>query len=388
MSHTPATAAKVIPFNKPYLGAEELEAITEVFESGNIGGNGKVGSNLSALLQQKFGLHRALLTTSCTHALEMAGMALDWGPGDEVILPSFAFVTAATAVVRQGATPIFAEIDEKTWNIDPADVERHITPRTRAIIPVHYAGQGCDMDALMAIAKKHNLDIVEDAAQGIGAKYNGQWLGTIGDIGAYSFHVTKNVICGEGGAFLTNREDIAQRAEIIMEKGTNRSQFLRGAAEKYSWVDIGSSYVVSDLLAAIARAQFAKMDEINRMRGVVWQRYQEGLADLADEGLLVLPYVHPKAEPNWHIYGFRIVEMERRTALFDFMDARGIKATFHFVPLHSSPYGLDNLGYKGDEFPITDRVSQSLIRLPLYPHLEPADQDFIIETIHDFFRGN
>ncbi|MBZ0317486.1 MAG: dTDP-4-amino-4,6-dideoxygalactose transaminase [Anaerolineae bacterium] len=388
MSHTPATAAKVIPFNKPYLGAEELEAITEVFESGNIGGNGKVGSNLSALLQQKFGLHRALLTTSCTHALEMAGMALDWGPGDEVILPSFAFVTAATAVVRQGATPIFAEIDEKTWNIDPADVERHITPRTRAIIPVHYAGQGCDMDALIAIAKKHNLDIVEDAAQGIGAKYNGQWLGTIGDIGAYSFHVTKNVICGEGGAFLTNREDIAQRAEIIMEKGTNRSQFLRGAAEKYSWVDIGSSYVVSDLLAAIARAQFAKMDDINRMREVVWQRYQEGLADLADEGLLVLPYVHPKAEPNWHIYGFRIIEMERRAALFDFMDARGIKATFHFVPLHSSPYGLDNLGYKGDEFPITDRVSQSLIRLPLYPHLDPVDQDFVIETIHDFFRGN
>lgn len=388
MSHTPATAAKIIPFNKPYLGAEEFQAITEVFESGNIGGNGKVGSNLSALLQQKFNLHRALLTTSCTHALEMAGMALDWGPGDEVILPSFAFVTAATAVVRQGATPIFAEIDEKTWNIDPADVERHITPRTRAIIPVHYAGQGCDMDALMAIAKKHNLDIVEDAAQGIGAKYNGQWLGTIGDIGAYSFHVTKNVICGEGGAFLTNREDIAQRAEIIMEKGTNRSQFLRGAAEKYSWVDIGSSYVVSDLLAAIARAQFAKMDDINQMRGVVWQRYQEGLADLADEGLLVLPYVHPKAEPNWHIYGFRIIEMERRAALFDFMDTRGIKATFHFVPLHSSPYGLDNLGYKGDEFPITDRVSQSLIRLPLYPHLDPADQAFIIETIHDFFRGN
>ncbi|GIK62388.1 MAG: dTDP-4-amino-4,6-dideoxy-D-glucose transaminase [Chloroflexota bacterium] len=388
MSHTPATAAKIIPFNKPYLGAEEFQAITEVFESGNIGGNGKVGSNLSALLQQKFNLHRALLTTSCTHALEMAGMALDWGPGDEVILPSFAFVTAATAVVRQGATPIFAEIDEKTWNIDPADVERHITPRTRAIIPVHYAGQGCDMDALMAIAKKHDLDIVEDAAQGIGAKYNGEWLGTIGDIGAYSFHVTKNVICGEGGAFLTNREDIAQRAEIIMEKGTNRSQFLRGAAEKYSWVDIGSSYVVSDLLAAIARAQFAKMDEINRMRGVVWQRYQEGLADLADEGLLVLPYVHPKAEPNWHIYGFRIIEMERRATLFDFMDARGIKATFHFVPLHSSPYGLDNLGYKGDEFPITDRVSQSLIRLPLYPHLDPTDQDFIIETIHDFFRGN
>lgn len=387
MSSASPTATKIIPFNKPYLGVDELEAITEVLETGNIGGNGKVTANLSALLQEKFGLRRALLTTSCTHALEMAGMALNWGPGDEVILPSFAFVTAATAVVRQGATPVFAEIDEKTWNIDPVDVERRITSRTRGIIPVHYAGQGCDMDALMAIAKKHNLDMVEDAAQGIGAKYNGQWLGTIGDIGAYSFHVTKNVIAGEGGAFLTNREDIAHRAEIIMEKGTNRSQFLRGAAEKYSWVDIGSSYVISELLVAIARAQFAKMEEINQMRGEVWQRYQDGLSDLADEGLLVLPYIHPKAESNWHIYGFRITEIERRAALFDYMDARGIKATFHFVPLHSSPYGVENLGYQGDEFPITDKVSQSLIRLPMYPHLELTDQNFIIETIHDFFRG-
>jgi dTDP-4-amino-4,6-dideoxygalactose transaminase len=387
MSSASPTATKIIPFNKPYLGIDELEAITEVLETGNIGGNGKVTANLSALLQEKFGLRRALLTTSCTHALEMAGMALNWGPGDEIILPSFAFVTAATAVVRQGATPVFAEIDEKTWNIDPADVERRITPRTRGIVPVHYAGQGCDMDALMAIAKKHNLDMVEDAAQGIGAKYNGQWLGTIGDIGAYSFHVTKNVIAGEGGAFLTNREDIAHRAEIIIEKGTNRSKYLRGAAEKYSWVDIGSSYVISELLVAIARAQFAKMDDINRMRGEVWQRYQEGLSDLADEGLLVLPYIHPKAESNWHIYGFRIVETERRAALFDYLDARGIKAVFHFVPLHSSPYGLKNLGYQGNEFPITDKVSQSLIRLPMYPHLELADQNFIIESIHDFFRG-
>jgi dTDP-4-amino-4,6-dideoxygalactose transaminase len=316
----------------------------------------------------------------------MAGMVLNWGPGDEVILPSFAFVTAATAVVRQGARPVFAEIDEKTWNIDPHDVAQRITPRTRAIIPVHYAGQGCDMPALLDIAKKRDLAIVEDAAQGIGAKYDGQWLGTIGDIGCYSFHVTKNVICGEGGAFLTNNPELAQRAEIVLEKGTNRSQFLRGQAEKYSWVDIGSSYVLSDLLASVARVQFNKMDDIHRQREIVWQRYQTGLADLAEAGEVILPYIRPEAEPNWHIYGFRIVDAARRADLLDWLDARGVKATFHFVPLHSSPYGIEHLGYGGEELPITDLVSQSLIRLPMYPHLSPDDQDYILDVIHDFFH--
>ena len=381
-----AAAPRVIPFCRPFLGLAERLAVLRVLDSGQMGGNGPVGRELEALLENRFGARCALLTSSCSNALEMAVMALNLGPGDEVILPSFSFVTAATSVVRQGVRPVFAEIDEKTFNLDPEDTERRITPQTRAIICVHYAGQGCDMDALSALAHRHGLAIIEDAAQGVGAQFNGRFLGTIGTIGCYSFHVTKNIICGEGGAFVTNDPAVARKAEIIREKGTDRSRFLRGEVDKYTWVDQGSSFVLSDLLAAVALAQFSRIDEVQELRGRVWWRYQAELTGLANRGDIILPVIDPRAEPNWHIYAFRVRDTQRRDQVLAQLKERGIGATFHFVPLHSSPYGKDVLGCRTEDLPVTERVSASLIRLPIYPDLSQEDQDYIIEALYTVFR--
>jgi dTDP-4-amino-4,6-dideoxygalactose transaminase len=328
------------------------------------------------------------MTTSCSHALEMAVMLMDLKPGDEVIMPSFGYVTSATCVVRQGARPVFAEVDEATFNLDPDDVRRRITPRSRAIICVHYAGQGSDMDALMALAGEHNLVVVEDAAQGVGARFNGRFLGTIGHMGAYSFHVTKNIVCGEGGAFLTNDPVVAGRAEIVREKGTDRSKFLRGEVDKYTWVGLGSSFVISDLLAALVLAQFSKLDEVQERRKQLWFRYQEGLGDLAREGHIILPTIDPRAEPNWHIYAFRVSVTSGRDQVLTDLRGRGIQATFHYVPLHSSPYATAHWGYRPEDLPITTQVAASLIRLPIYPDLGQAEQDYIIDTLHDIFWRN
>jgi dTDP-4-amino-4,6-dideoxygalactose transaminase len=382
----PPDRPAMIPFCKPSIGQEEREAILRVLDSGHIGGNGPVSREVEKLAQERFGVHRALLTTSCSHALEIAAMILGLGDGDEVIMPSFGFVTSATSVVRQGARPVFAEIDGLTFNLDPDDVRQRIGPRTRAIICVHYAGQGCDMDALMALARASNLAVIEDAAQGVGARYNGRFLGTIGHMASYSFHVTKNVVCGEGGAFLTNDPAIAEQAEIIREKGTNRSKFLRGEVDKYTWVEQGSSFVLSDLLAALILAQFSKLDDLQRQRERIWTRYQEGLEDLATEGHIVLPYVDPRAEPNWHIYAFRVSEPALRDQVIAELKRRGIQATFHYVPLHSSPYARSRWGYRPEELPVTELVSASLVRLPIYSDLSQDDQDFIIDSLHDILR--
>ncbi len=374
-----------IPFTKPYLGEEEKQAVLRVLDSGRLGGNGPMDRELAEYMQQRFGVRHVLPTTSCSHAMELAAMALCLEPGDEVITPSFAYVTSASSMVRVGARPVFVDIDEATWNVDPALVEAAITPRTRAILPVHYAGQGCDMGALMDIARRHGLYVIEDAAQAVGARWDGRWLGTIGHVGCYSFHVTKNVICGEGGAFLTDDDAIAERAEIMREKGTNRAKFLRGEVDKYTWVDVGSSYVPSDLLMAIALAQFRKLEAIHAARRRVWERYHAGLAGLAERGAIVRHRIDPRAEINWHIYAFRTVsrpQVEVLTALKE----RGIGATFHFVPLHASPYGRDVLGYRPGDLPITERVAASLIRLPLYPDLAADDQDHIIECLYDIYR--
>jgi dTDP-4-amino-4,6-dideoxygalactose transaminase len=243
------------------------------------------------------------------------------------------------------------------------------------------------MPLLISLAQRFELDIVEDAAQALGAKYAGRWLGTIGDVGCFSLHVTKNVICGEGGIFVTNNRSIADRAEIVREKGTDRSRFLRGEVDKYSWVSMGSSYVLSDLLAAIARVQFAKRVEMQQARKTVWWNYQNHLSDLAQVGEIALPWVDIHAEPNWHIYAFRVADPSRRDALLKALRARGVQASFHFVPLHSSPYGSKVLGYRPEDLPITELVSQSLVRLPIYPDLLPEEQDFVVEAIHHFFRG-
>jgi dTDP-4-amino-4,6-dideoxygalactose transaminase len=375
-----ASPTKCIPFIQPDLSDGDIQAVVAALRANQLGGNGAISRQVQAQLCRLVGVRHTLLVTSCSHALELAMMALDIGPGDEVILPSFAFVTAATAVVRQGARPVFAEIDELTFNLDPDDVARRITPRTKAIIPVHYAGQGCRMNELMALAHQYGLWVVEDAAQAIGARYDGRPLGTIGHIGCYSFHVTKNVIAGEGGAFLTDDDVIARRAEIIREKGTNRSAFLRGEVDKYTWVDVGSSFVPSDLLAALLGSQLARLEEITRRRMALWYRYHEGMAELEARELLTRPGLDPLAEINGHMYAFR-VDSARRDNLLSSLKEHGVGATFHFVPLHSSPYGREKLGYKQGDFPITERVANSLVRLPLYPDLSCNDVDYVLDHL-------
>lgn len=376
-----------IPFNKVSLGVEERSAVLQALDVGALGGNGPIGAQVQERLRALLGVRHALLTTSCSHALELAAMALRFAPGDEVIMPSFTFVTTASSVVRQGARPVFVDINEQTYNLDPAQIEQHITPATRAIIPVHYAGQGCEMNAIIDIARRHRLYIIEDAAQGLGARYGGRYLGTIGDIGCFSFHVTKNIIGGEGGAFVTNDDEIARAAEIIREKGTNRSKYLRGEVDKYTWVDVGSSFVPSDLLAAVILTQLDKMEQIHRLRQAIWQRYHEGLRDLAHRGDIILPSVHPEAEMNWHIYAFRVSDPECRDLVLDELKRRGIGATFHFVPLHSAPYARARWGYRPEDLPVTERVAASLIRLPIYPDLTVEDQEYIIESIYDVFAA-
>lgn len=372
-----------IPFIKVYIGEEEKAAVLRALESGTLGGNGPIGAQLQERLRELLGVSHVLLTTSCTHAMELAAMALRLGPGDEVIMPSFTFVSTASSVVRMGARPVFVDIDEATFNIDPAQIEANITPRTRAIAPVHYAGQGCAMEEIMGIARRYNLYVIEDAAQGLGGKYDGQSLGTIGHVGCFSFHVTKNVICGEGGAFVTDDDVVADRAEVIWEKGTNRSRFLRGEVDKYTWVDLGSSFVPSDLLSAIALAQLNKIDEIHQMRKAVWERYQEGLRELKQAGEIILPQVSPRAEMNWHIYAFRVTDAKRRDDVLDELKRRGIGATFHYVPLHSSPYARERWGYRPGDLPVTECVAASLVRLPIYPDLSREEQDYIIQSLYD-----
>jgi dTDP-4-amino-4,6-dideoxygalactose transaminase len=378
-----------IPFVRPSLTSTEYEAVLAALQAGQIGGNGKITLQAQAWLADYLHVNYALLTTSCSHALEMAMMGLQIEPGDEVILPSFAFVTAASAIIRQGARPVFAEIDEATFNLDPVDVVRRITPRTKAIVVVHYAGLACEMDELLAIAAVHDLYVIEDAAQALGATYKGQPLGTQGHIGCYSFHSTKNIVAGEGGAFVTNRDMLGRRAEIIREKGTNRSQFLRGEVDKYTWIEVGSSYVISDLLAALLYAQFQRLGEITRARQKIWRYYYEQMAPLEAKGLIIRPGLNPQAEHNGHIYAFRVAGEaldetgSRRDALLNYLKDHGVGATFHFVPLHSSPYGREHLGYQEGDFPVTERVSNSLIRLPLYPELTAEQVDYVLDTLDE-----
>jgi dTDP-4-amino-4,6-dideoxygalactose transaminase len=374
-----------IRFVQPDLTNEDIQAVVAALRANHLGGNGAVGQRVQAQLRGLIGTRHALLTTSCSHALEMAMMALDIGAGDEVIVPSFAFVTAASAIVRQGARPVFAEIDEFTFNLDPDDVARRITPRTRAVVCVHYAGQGCRMDELMALARRHDLYVVEDAAQAIGAGYGGRPLGTFGHAGCFSFHITKNIIAGEGGAFVTGDDDIARRAEIIREKGTNRSAFLRGEVDKYSWVDVGSSFVPSDLLAALLGSQLARLEEITQHRVELWYGYYEGMARLEETGLVIRPGLDPQAEINGHIYAFRVAP-GIRDRVIEGLKARGIESTFHFVPLHSSPYAQKAFGCHRDDLPVTERVAASLIRLPLHTQLSVDDIEFILEQLEQVLK--
>ena len=370
--------AAMIPLTMPSFDTAEETALLQVLRSGALAGDGRFGREVEAMLREMCNVHYALLTTSCTHALELALLVLDVQAGDEVILPSFTFTSTANAIALRGAKPVFVEIDSQTWNLDPAAVAAAVTPRTRGIIPVHYAGQGCDMPALQAIAQQHQLWIVEDAAQAVDARYGGRALGTWGDFGCLSFHNTKNIVSGEGGALLTNDAALARRAEIMREKGTNRAAFFRGEVDKYTWVDVGSSYVISDLLAALLQVQLGKTSAITLARRERWQRYQQAFAPLADAGQIQLPFIHPAAEPNWHLYGF-LIDQPDRDSLLRYLRERGIGATFHYVPLHTAPAAA-RFG-PVPTLPITDRISDSLVRLPLYPALTFEQQDYIIQAV-------
>ncbi len=375
-----------IPFNRPCVAGRETENIAAAIAAGRTSGDGPFTKQCQALLERRFGAARALLTTSCTSALEMAALLCDLGPGDEVILPSYTFVSTANAFVLRGAQPVFVDIRPDTLNLDERRVEQAVTDRTRVICPVHYAGVACEMDTILDIARRHGLRVVEDAAQGVNASYRGRWLGTLGDLGCFSFHETKNFSSGEGGALLVNDAALERRAEIVREKGTNRSQFLRGQVDKYSWVDVGSSYVPSDLLAAFLLGQLEQMERITQRREAIYRRYEAQLAPLAQDGRLVLPTIPAECRSNYHMFYVLTADIEERTALIAHLGRAGIQAVFHYVPLHSSVVGA-RLGTASTHLPVTDRVSAGLVRLPMFYDLTDSEVDEVCEAVTGFFRG-
>lgn len=367
----------MIPYNVSYVGGREVELVRKAIESRLLSGDGAFTRQCSEWLKSELHSRFALLTHSATAALEMAALLADLQPGDEVIMPSYTFVSTANAVVLRGAVPVFVDIRPDTLNMDERLVASAITPRTRVLMPVHYAGVACEMDALLALARKHDLLVIEDAAQGIMASYKGQALGTIGDMGALSFHATKNISCGEGGAFLTSVPALAERAEIIREKGTNRSKFFRGEVDKYSWVGTGSSFLPSELNAAYLAAQFEQAREITDRRVAIWDRYHAAFAPLEQAGLVVRPTVPPECTHNGHIYWLLLPTLAQRTDFLQQMKDRGVGCTFHYVPLHSAPNGLST-GRTASDMTHTEKLSERLLRLPLYAGLEPQ-LDTVIE---------
>jgi dTDP-4-amino-4,6-dideoxygalactose transaminase len=373
-----------IPFNRPYLTGRERDYIEQVLQSRLFAGDGPFSRRCQALLQQRFGAASVQLTTSCTSALEVAALLCDLAPDDEVIVPSYTFVSTANAFWLRRAKVKFVDIRRDTLNIDETQIESAIGPRTRAVVPVHYAGVGCEMDAIAALAAKHGLIVVEDAAQGVNATYKGRYLGTIGDMGCYSFHDSKNFVAGEGGAFLTNNEALARRAEIVREKGTNRSQFFRGEVDKYTWMDIGSSYIASDLLAAMLLAQLEAMDEITALRGNAYGRYAMALEPLVAAGTIEVQSIPQHCASNFHMFYILVEDLQTRTRLIDHLKRAEIHAVFHYVPLHSSPVG-ETMGYRAGMLPVTEYCADRIVRLPLYAGLRDDEVDRIADSVRSFF---
>lgn len=375
----------MIRFNVPPYVGKETEYMKAAIDSHKICGDGEFTKRCNAWIEEHTGTAKALLTTSGTQALEMAALLSDIQPGDEVILPSYTFVSTANAFVLRGAKLVFVDIRPDTMNIDEKLIEDAITDKTRAIVPVHYAGVGCEMDTIMDIAKRHNLVVVEDAAQGVNAFYKGRALGSIGDYGCFSFHETKNYSMGEGGAILINRPEQIEDAEIIREKGTDRSRFFRGQVDKYTWVNIGSSFLPSDINAAYLMAQLEMADEINENRLQSWARYNEGLQDLAQEGVIELPYIPEECTHNAHMFYIKTKDMEERKALISYLKERDIAAVFHYVPLHSAPAGLRFGRFHGEDR-YTTKESERLLRLPMYYNLSESDQQKVIDAVHGFYH--
>lgn len=354
-----------IPFNKPYMTGRELWYIAQAHAKGHLSGDGMFTKKCNEWLEAKTGANKALLTHSCTAALEIAALLADISPGDEVIMPSFTFVSTANAFVLRGAVPVFIDIRPDTLNMDETKIEQAITTRTKAIVPVHYAGVACEMDTILDIARRHGLLVIEDAAQGIMSTYKGKPLGAIGHLGAYSFHETKNITAGEGGALLVNDERFAERAEVIREKGTNRSKFFRGQVDKYSWVDVGSSYLPSELIAAFLYAQIEEADAITQRRLDLWNYYHEQFADLEQQGVLRRPIVPADCKHNAHMYYILLRNEPARSELISRLKLEGIQSVFHYVPLHSAPMGFQ-VGRVSGSMEVTDDLSDRLLRLPLW----------------------
>ena len=369
-----------IPFNKAYATGKEREYIDQAIAHRQLSGDGPFTRRCHQWIESETGCAKALLTHSCTAALELAALLLAVGPGDEVIMPSYTFVSTANAFVLRGAIPVFVDIREDTLNLDEKLIEAAITPRTRAVVPVHYAGVACEMDSIKTIARRHDLRIVEDAAQGAMATYKGRALGSIGDLGAFSFHETKNVVSGEGGSLLLNDRDLIQRAEILREKGTNRSRFIRGEVDKYTWEDVGSSFLPNELAAAFLLAQLEQAREITRGRLALWDRYHELLAPLEQAGLIKRPVVPDGCGHNAHIYYVILAPEIDRQNLLDEFRGQEIGAVFHYVPLHSSPAGV-RFGRACGELPLTTSLSQRLVRLPMWSGLGESEQQRVVEVL-------
>lgn len=363
----------MIPFNRPYMTGNELDYIAEAHGHGHLAGDGQFTKRCHSWLEENTGASKALLTHSCTAALEMAALLLDLQPGDEVIMPSYTFVSTANAFVLRGAVPVFVDIREDTLNIDERLIESAITSRTKAICVVHYAGVACEMDAVMSIALRNGLKVVEDAAQAIMSSYRGRPLGTIGDLGTLSFHETKNIISGEGGALLCRDAELAERAEIIREKGTNRSKFFRGQIDKYTWVDIGSSFLPGEITAAFLAAQMNEADEITKRRTAIWNCYHEWAAQHEVAGRLRRPIVPAHCVHNAHMYYLLLPSLQARTAFINFLKSNGVQSVFHYIPLHSAPAGI-KFGRTGSSMTITNNISERLVRLPLWIGLEEEQQ--------------
>lgn len=372
-----------IPFNKPYITGKEIDYISEVFRAGKLSGDGEFTKRCHQLITEKYGFRKVLLTTSCTDALEACAILLNIQPGDEVIAPSYTFVSTVNAFVLRGAKIIFADSEASTGNIDATKIEALITPRTKAIVPVHYAGVACDMDAIMRIAEKHNLFVVEDAAQAIDSYYKGKPLGSIGHLAAFSFHDTKNIISGEGGMLVVNDPQFEKRAEIIREKGTNRSAFFRGEVDKYGWVDAGSSFLPSEITAAVLLAQLEKTDVIQNKRKQLWEQYYERLKPLAEKGFLQLPQIPDYATNNAHMFYIVLNDLDTRTKLITHLKSAEIHAVFHYISLHKSAYYEKK--HDGRELPVADKLTNTLLRLPMYYELTTEQTEQVCKSISGFF---
>jgi len=377
----------MIPFNKPHITGKELWYIAQAHAKGQLAGDGSFTKKCQQWLEDSTGCKKALLTHSCTAALEMAAILADIQPGDEVIMPSYTFVSTANAFVLRGGVPVFVDIRPDTLNIDESLIEDAITPKTKAIVPVHYAGVGCDMDVIMDIAKRHNLLVIEDAAQGVTAFYKGKPLGSIGDLGALSFHETKNIISGEGGALLVNNPELVERAEIIREKGTNRSQFFRGEVDKYTWQDIGSSYLPGEIIAAFLWAQAEEADKINQVRLHQWSVYHSAFAELEEKGFLRRPVMTSECEHNAHMYYLLTGTHEARNQLINALKSEGVHTVFHYVPLHDSPAGK-RYGRVHGQMRNTVELADRVVRLPLWVDLSEDEQAKVIKLVNKELTGS